>query len=82
MIILSGHDIFKLVDTFGLPLDIIVLELRDRNAAFNVAEFIESASRARWKKERVYNMILYSGVMKDNKEFENKLNMYINYYYK
>jgi len=78
---ISGHDIFKLVDTFGLPLEIIVLELKDRKLAFNVAEFIESAHKAKWKKERVYNMILYSGVMKDNKEFENKLNMFIEYYY-
>ena len=80
--ILSGYDIFKLVDTFGLPLEIIVLELRDKKMAFNIAEFIESANKAKWKKERVYNMILYSGIMKDNEEFKNKLNIYINFYYK
>ena len=79
---LSGYDIFKLVDTFGLPLEIIVLELRDRKMAFNVAEFIQSAKKAGWKKERVYNMVLYSGTMVGNKEFEDKLNMFIEYYYK
>ena len=80
--ILSGHEVFKMVDTFGLPLEIIVLELKDRNAAFNVAEFIESASKAKWKKERVYNMILFSGTMKDNEEFKEKLTIFVEHYYK
>lgn len=80
--VLSGHDVFKLVDRYGLPLDIIVLELRERDFAFNTAEFIESAKKANWKKERVYNMILYSGTQKDNEDFKEKLNMFIEYYYK
>lgn len=53
----SGHEIFKLVDTHGLPLDIIVLELRDRSEHFNVAEFVQSAVKAGWSKSRLLWMM-------------------------
>ncbi len=51
--IVSGHEVFKLVDTHGLPLDIIVLELRDRGLGFNVHEFIDSALLAKWTPKRI-----------------------------
>jgi len=42
-VVLSGKNIFKLMDTKGLPLDLITLELRQRQAIFNVVEFVEAA---------------------------------------
>lgn len=59
--ILGGDKVFKLVDTWGLPLDIIVMELRDKGMGFNVLEFVQSAKKAGWKKERVHWMLKSSG---------------------
>jgi len=78
---LDGHEIFLLVDSIGLPLNIIVLELREKGLSFNIAEFIESARDAGWKRMRVYNMVLYSGIMQNNKEFRKKLILFISHYY-
>ena len=55
--ILDGNYVFKLVDTHGLPLDIIVLELRDRGEGFDVVEFIKAAYKAGWKKKRIEWML-------------------------
>lgn len=54
----SGHDIFKLVDTHGFPLEIINMMLRERNAFFDTHEFIEAAKTAHWKDKRIYNMLI------------------------
>jgi len=43
MVMLSGEAIFGLMDTHGLPLEIINEELRSRQMCFNVVEFAESA---------------------------------------
>lgn len=43
--IVDGGKIFKLVDTWGLPLDIIVMELRERGLGFNVIQFVQSAKK-------------------------------------
>lgn len=53
----NGKDIFKLVDTHGLPLEIIVLELRDKKQHFNAVEFIQAAKKAGWKAQRVWWMM-------------------------
>lgn len=41
----NGGEVFKLMDTYGLPLDIIVMELREKKMGFNVVEFIVAADR-------------------------------------
>jgi len=79
--ILSGHVVFKLVDEKGLPLDIIVLELRDKGMGFNVLEFIESACKAKWTKERILNMLLYSGNKIDT-ELQTRIELAIKFYLK
>jgi len=43
MVMLSGEAIFGLMDTHGLPLEIINEELRSRQMCFNVVEFVETA---------------------------------------
>lgn len=48
---------FKLVDTQGLPLDIIVMELREKGLGFDVTEFIGAAKKAGWKEKRVSWML-------------------------
>lgn len=63
----DGHEIFKLVDTYGLPLDIINLILREEGSAFNAAQFIESAYRAGWKKERILWMMRVHNPKVDSK---------------
>ena len=41
--------VFRLMDTVGLPLDIIVQELKDRNLVPAWDEFILDAKNAGWK---------------------------------
>lgn len=53
MKVLCGEKIFRLMDTRGLPLDIIVLELRDSAMAFNVKTFIDTALKSGWKPKRI-----------------------------
>ena len=79
--VVSGKEIFKLVDSIGLPLDVIVMELRDSGDAFNIAEFIESASKAGWPRKRVLNMVQGSSNLQDNQEFNTKLDMFLDHYY-
>ena len=45
--LLDGESIFLLMDSHGLPLEIICLELRREGLAFNVLEFVESALRSK-----------------------------------
>ena len=40
---ISGEAVFRLMDTHGLPLDLINEELRSRQLCFNVVEFVEVA---------------------------------------
>ncbi len=58
---ISGYEVFKLMDTYGLPLDIIVMELREKKMGFNVVEFIEAAKKAGWKSSRVRWTLLSTG---------------------
>ena len=81
-VVLSGKEIFKLVDQNGLPLDIIILELRERNAAFDLSEFIGSAKKAGWKQARVRNMVLACTSLSSNSEFTTKFDMFLGYHYK
>lgn len=41
--LLDGKKIFELMDSKGLPLEIIVLELRRRKRALNIPQFVEAA---------------------------------------
>ena len=54
MLMLDGKKIFELMDTYGLPLEIINLELRKHQLCFNVVEFIEAALAS---KNFTYNTI-------------------------
>lgn len=49
----SGYDIFKLVDTHGLPLDIVNLMLREKGESFNTPEFIIAALKGKWTPKRI-----------------------------
>jgi alanyl-tRNA synthetase len=41
--IVDGAQIFKLVDSYGLPLEVITDRLREKGMGFNVVEFIQAA---------------------------------------
>lgn len=41
--IISGAFIFQLIDSIGLPLDIIIQELKERHLAFDMVGFIQAA---------------------------------------
>lgn len=78
--ILSGYDVFNLVDREGLPLDIINIMLREKGKGFNIAEFIESAKKATWTAKRTYDLLTEH--LSDNEEYLKKLRKVILYYYK
>ena len=40
---ISGKKVFQIMDTHGIPLDIILEQLKDRGLVMNTIEFIESA---------------------------------------
>lgn len=42
-IVISGKEIFKLIDTYGFPLDLIYEILNEKNIIFDFHEFIISA---------------------------------------
>ena len=44
--VINGAFVFKLMDTRGLPLEIITDGLRERNMVFDVAGFVEAADRS------------------------------------
>lgn len=57
--VVSGEFIFKLMDTHGLPFDIIQCELKDRGLAFNVVEFIHAAIKSKnFTRKRLTNLLL------------------------
>ena len=59
MSVVSGNVIFKLMDTHGLPFDIILCELHDRGLAFNVHEFIISAIKSKnFSRKRLTNLLI------------------------
>lgn len=58
MSVYSGHDIFKLMDTHGLPLDVINMMLREQGDIFNAAEFIEAAKKSGWPDKRILNTMI------------------------
>lgn len=58
MQVYSGHEIFKLVDTHGLPLDIINMVLREDGDIFRADEFIEAAKKGGWPDKRILNTMI------------------------
>lgn len=62
----DGAEIFKLMDTYGLPLDIINMMLRERGAFFSAPEFIQAAKIGRWKEERIYQTLLSASPLQGN----------------
>lgn len=44
--VMSGDVIFKFLDSYGLPLDIMLLELESKGLAFDVLGFIKAAKNS------------------------------------
>jgi len=45
--VISGAFIFRLVDSIGLPLVIVIQELKDRHLAFDMLGFIQAARKSK-----------------------------------
>lgn len=57
--IIKGEFVFKLMDSHGLPFDIILCELKDRGLAFDVMGFIIAAIKSKnFTKKRLTNLLL------------------------
>jgi len=69
--VISGAEIFKLMDTRGLPLEIINEELRIRGLAFNGVEFIEAALASKnFSYERIKERLVEAMLPQFRGEFE------------
>lgn len=74
---ISGEQIFKLMDASGLPLDIINLQLRENDLAFDLEGFIKAAIKAGWKRKTIYNSLYYNSIQSN--ELSDKLNNLLDY---
>ena len=70
-LIMLGHDVFKLMDSCGLPLEIITEQCREKDMYFNVYEFIVSAYKSKNYSIDRLKVILKECVVKN--EFQEKL---------
>jgi alanyl-tRNA synthetase len=65
--VLSGKIIFHLMDSQGLPFDIIMDILKEKSLSYNVYEFIEAAINSKnFTKERLRLLFEYNQPNKDN----------------
>lgn len=69
----SGEDVFKLVDTHGLPLEIVNMQLREVGGWFDVTEFISAAKS--WPKDRIYLTLIGSSPLQGEKMEELKVKL-------
>lgn len=51
--VLDGRKCFRLVDTFGMPFDMLQELLHERNLKFNWLEFCQAACEAGWPMDRL-----------------------------
>jgi alanyl-tRNA synthetase len=57
--VIDGAAVFRLMDTHGVPFEVIQEELRHRQLAFDVFAFCEAAANSRnWKPSRLVNLLL------------------------
>ncbi len=54
----SGAEVFKLMDTHGLPLEIINQMLREKETFFSVPEFITAAKSGGWPDKRIMHTLI------------------------
>lgn len=45
--VISGAFIFRLVDSIGMPLDLLIQELKDKHLAFDMLGFIQAAKKSK-----------------------------------
>lgn len=58
MKIMDGHKMFRIMDSFGLPFEVIVDELALRGMAFNVYEFCQAAAASgNYSAKRLYRLL-------------------------
>jgi alanyl-tRNA synthetase len=58
--VLNGHVAFHIMDSCGFPFDLLRLELRARQAAFNVQEFVDAAVASKnYKPRTLYKLLTY-----------------------
>lgn len=71
---LSGREIFKLMDTHGLPLEIINEILRERGEAFNVVEFVDAAIESKnFTYEKIRGKLIEAMLPKHRADFTAEL---------
>ena len=71
---ISGEAIFRLMDTHGLPLEVINEELRNKQRCFNVVEFVEVALASKnFSYEKIKSRLLEAMLPEKRKELAAEL---------
>lgn len=74
MIMLSGKEIFRIMDTHGLPLEVITEEVRNKQMCFNVVEFVEVALASKnFTYKTIKNRLLEAMLPEKREEFAAEL---------
>lgn len=55
--VVNGSRIFKLVESVGLPLDIILLELEKENIIIDWIQFYETGLKSNWTSKKIFEKI-------------------------
>lgn len=56
-LVLDGARCFTLVDTFGMPFDMMLEVLKERGLTFNWVEFVRAALGYGWKIEKLRDIV-------------------------
>lgn len=67
--VVNGNFVFKLMDSKGLPLDIILVELREKSLAFDLIGFIEAAIKSKNYSKKKLRSLIESNRPKNDKDF-------------
>ena len=74
---IDGREIFRLMDTKGLPLDIICEQLRRRRMAFNVCQFVEeSLASGNFTYSRIKKRLVEAILPDKRGDFEEELDLW------
>jgi len=80
--ILSGDTIFKLMDTHGLPLDVITEILRRKDLGFDLFGFIKAAKASKnYSKKRIRTILVDNAPLEVDTEFYTRLDFLLSIIY-